>query len=76
MAQAPTAKEVKELLKQSKEADEAKQKSQQEIGKDFIEFLQARKLTTCGDQLGEIGKRETKKFISIGHIQKSGGTNS
>ena len=46
------------------------------IGKDFIEFLQARKLTTCGDQLGEIGKRETKKFISIGHIQKSGGTNS
>ena len=37
MAQAPTAKEVKELLKQSKEADEAKQKSQQEIGKDFID---------------------------------------
>lgn len=37
MAEAPTAKEVKELLRQSKEADEAKQKSQQEIGKDFID---------------------------------------
>lgn len=28
------------------------------VGKDFIRFLQDRKLTTYGDQLGEIGKRE------------------